>query len=517
MSEFFDDNEATPYHSRVEHAAEYLQGRLERLGSLEALVLAMQHDYSGDQILHQSSAPEKAVVPIFGEPIDGPVLGESGVTYEDSINTGQLYQLLRISELLSRATLPGKEVSPSVVHSLYAGELIAMNVIDFMTSHENNVPAGLLGTLHKRLFDEWETYTHGFDFSPSNGREVVRDRIWVPLDDQHMMREHVATSILNPAQEFSELPMNSELKELINSLLEGSKSPHVLLVERGFWVIMREWLDPDYRQEAATHEALREASRVPVSSHVLEGLAASARYGLSQPQPAEVDPDSIWQLEAQFDEDDLEADPEEWNRQSLNDVAKDLVYRASRIRVAGQALRAAGDASPEDEDLERVRIEIMLDTYARNEHELVDDDLIYAHGTFVGLAAGDIGSDSTRAGDTDADDAAFLYQMLDENDYYSVVKDPAENYIPVEVRGLFKGAVIMGALSNKDSYTVDINDDEAVDACEVDLFTPGIYLQDVTIINMETGEAMHVLDSLEIPLTHSRLELGRFVPPPSDD
>ena len=69
------------------------------------------------------------------------------------------------------------------------------------------------------------------------------------------------------------------------------------------------------------------------------------------------------------------------------------------------------------------------------------------------------------------------------------------------------------AISDKDSYTIDADAPSLDPEVTIVPFTPAIRIINVSLIDMNSGAAVEHMHDIVIPLTHSHLELGRFVPP----
>lgn len=480
MSELPENHERIPHMSEVERAGKNLMKRLREAGSLENLALSIQDDYLGD---------------------------------DDREATGQLYQLLHIARFTAGAGLPDSDIPDTTIHSLYTGGLIGTAVIDYVmrnrTQHlstppgTHNVSSGILSSMYRQLQAERKELSHG---NHPN------------INEQHHEHHNVVQLIMDAARTFSDDPRNSDLKDLIDSLLNETHStnPNILLVQRGFWILMRQWRTPYGLTWESTKRLLDETDYVS-TEHLDSGIYSTksnvTKSDIMSHTEHELHVSS--DLELQLKEFKHREKIEEWPRQDLFFETRDIVTRTNLLHdlVEADFLRK-GSPDRLQKPLDYY-VESLLNAYVLSKWQFKENDLFYAAGGFIALAnRGELRDGIFHPFDQPRSDT-HSYQQFTDHDADVVIGKSNRPSINYELRGFYKQMTICTSFSDKDSYSLDISDDVhfAATSSGFEPSVPCILLEGVAVINKLTGQQEEFIDIVEIPLTHSRLQLGRIIPP----
>ena len=512
MSEFADTPEHTPSYQRVDRAASYLEKYLKQTGSFENLILSIQHDYSGDR---EKATPldDTTSTPIYGGGISETIVG-TGESYEDSDGAAQLYRLLRIAETIANPN----SATPNDTKMVYAGEILGMTLVDYLTSRENDVPDSLLATVSRYREEQWKNITNPME---------KRDRPAYPTFAQnYAINQAVANEVVLEAYKFSldKAGEHTDIKNLLASLLRDVPAKKAALVETGCWIILKEWLKPDYHDLEETLKVCEDPALSPLG-RTREAFIEAAKRSLNpleyesqhtpklDPKTATAYDQALEALELEFADNEIDFDATEWNRESLKGFTLHIVSRAERML-------AAAISKGEDQTKPAVALQInkdlasMLNKFAREAYELDEDDVIFARGTYIGVANTMFPLAKTDENGTfEEGESQFTLQGMSTQDYRHIHNDPHHEVVEHEVRGSFDKIVMTTAISDKDSYTIDADAPSLDPEVTIVPFTPAIRIINVSLIDMNSGAAVEHMHDIVIPLTHSHLELGRFVPP----
>jgi len=523
MSEFADTPEQRPPKQRIESAAEYLQERLQYLGSFESLVLAIQHDYTGDKIVRKHG--DTKTIHIMGDTQTDTPLG-AGESYEDANGTGHLYQLLRIAQNLVHEDTP----SDHSTHAFYAGELIATTVIDYLTSHENNVPSSILATLSGKQEATWlAELKKTLDTMQREGdvKGLLGTSSFPTAAQNYAVHQDVANHMRLKAYEFSfdEKGSNADMRKLLESLTQNVPAEKLVHIETGYWVMMHAWLKPEHHDEERTFDLVKET--MPAGNQPnRDALFDTAKRSLELDEESHTAPEKppletvatteydeeIQALELAFHDNEIDFDVEEWNRESLEELALSVVEQSYSIRAANSLTHDEKDPAVAKK-LNRT-LKKKLERFVKKNFGIDQDDLLYAHGTFVGLANSMLPAAEYNAqGILDSENKQYVYQNMSTHDYRNLIRNPKADIIEYEVRGTFDQITITTTMIDEQSYTVDVDDVASHEQLTFESFIPAIRLLNVSIIDMNQNVAVDHIEDIIIPLTHSHLELGRFVPP----
>jgi len=511
-----EHHEAFPTRLTLHEVTEQLQDGVRHCGSFEELVLSLQDVNSGEESFVQRDT--EGAVPIMQSSEFAPVID---TIHEKNSSTGRLYQALRLADyLVGHKDTAG---SSEFAHAFYAGELIALTAIDLMTLKENNVPTALLDKVTKLR----DTYSRALIGEKANERRrqgdtpgLLKLSAFLNAQEQYTARQAVADEMIKEANAFAQDDTDAarEAKELINSLIQGLPVHKILLIQSGFWLVMKEWIKPDANDLEATLGAI-DGPHIPRNLRAVGALAEVAQATLIAGPPTEsLTPEeeaAFNDIEEQLFDSEIDYDVTEWNREDLVALPKSVQKRATFIRA--HTSQRYDEDNPATASMLRRTLSDELSTYVKAEFGLEQEDLMYAHGSFVASANSTFpDAPADQEGSTvvsTTENHAFTHQNITNEDYRALTGDKDAEIREYEVRGTFDKIVTMRTISDKDSYTIDTADLKDTSSLTYESFVPAVRLLNVSIIDMRRGIAVEHTHDMVIPLNHSHLKLGRFVPP----
>lgn len=528
MAEFSESNAESQYTPQsLQNAGRYLSGELQKHGSFEKLALNIQHEYAE----------------------------------EDSGSKGQLFQLRRISRFMADAMGPMDEKEHSAaINAIYAGTLVGMTTVDYMTGHANNVPQSIQRTLTERTGNVWWAMLRGKQQQlESQGEygELVQLPSFPSTEEAYSINSNVALAVMRQAYDFSDenLSGHEDARMLLLDLLKNVPIQKVTLIQAGYWMVLKQWIAPDYRNDDITR-GLIDDPNFPEHFETVDEMVETARANLQTEPGTDVElyrgggvgdsydfrgdyddaydvGDSEDDLEGVLEHtaemldreeteqekallealgndlaaDNIEIDTEEWNRESMEEFRTSLLLETLRLKA-----QFAHPSTMTDEQILDMNGELFeaLNAFVKQKYDFTRDDVLYAYGTFVGLANSDFDRPPLTEDEfADPMDLSFAFQNFNQEDF-AVITGMNDRIVEHEVRGTFDRIVMIQAVKDRDSYTTHV---EAQDQPQYERSVPAIRLVDVSLVDMHHGEAVDHLRDLIIPMTHSHQVLGRFVPP----